>query len=453
MKGFGTVVTGTLVGGPLAVGDAVEVWPSRLRGRVRGLQCFGAAVERADPGARCAVNLQGLEVAQLSRGDVVAPQDTLAATEAADVEIAWRPEAPPLDGPASVEFLTATAERRARLAPIAGSVAPGAGGFARVHLDGPPLPLLPGDRFVVRGFARTALGGSTLGGGRVLDPAPPRRRLSDPALARDLALLAGGDLAQHLRVRIARAGLSGVEAGRLRLQAAAREDELAAALERLRSEEAAFPTAAARWLSAAALGRLEEDLLDALRAFHAAEPLRPGVPRGALRGRLPENVAPDAAELALARLAERGAAVRDGDLVRAAGHRVELAGEDRALADRLTAEAEAAGLEPPLLREWEQRSGADPVRLREVLAHLERSGVLVRAPGDVFFAAAAVEALRGRVAAHLREHGELRTPEYKALIGTTRKWAVPLMELFDAERLTRRRGEVRVRGRGPDRPG
>ncbi len=448
MKGFGTVVTGTLVGDALAVGDAVEVWPSRLRCRVRGLQRFGEATEHAEPGARCAVNLQGVEVAQLSRGDVVAPEDALAATGVADVELVWLPDAPPLDGPASVEFLVATAERRARLAPIGKGPAPGASGFARVHLDGPPLPLLPGDRFVVRGFARTALGGATLGGGRVLDPAPPRRRLSDAGLARDLAILARGDAAEDLRVRIARAGLTGIDEAQLRVRVGGDPGALDAGLASLRSEDLALSTTAGRWLAAESVARLEEALLDALRAFHAAEPLRPGMPRGALRGRLPDNVTPDAADLALERLVLRSAAAVEGDQVWSADHRVKLSPEDRALADRILVDAVEAALEPPLLREWEERSGADSARLREVLAHLERSGRLVRAPGDVFFAAEAVEALRVRVTAHLEKHGELTTPDYKSLIGTTRKWAVPLMELFDAEHLTRRRGDVRIRGRG-----
>jgi selenocysteine-specific elongation factor len=138
----------------------------------------------------------------------------------------------------------------------------------------------------------------------------------------------------------------------------------------------------------------------------------------------------------------------EGELVRAAAHRVALSDADRALAERIVAEARAAGLEPPLLRVWGERLGVAPERLRELLAHLVREGRLVRAPGDVWFDAEAVAALRVRVAAHLEAHGSLATPAYKDLIGTTRKWAVPLMELFDEEKLTLRRGDLRVpRGR------
>jgi selenocysteine-specific elongation factor len=448
MRGFGTVVTGTLAGGALRVGDAVELLPSGRRARVRGLQRFGAAVDRAEPGARCAVNLQGVEVADVPRGEVLSHPGALAVTRTADLELRWLPEAPPLDEPASVELLVGTAERRARLAPIGGALAPGGRGFARVHVEGEPLPLAPGDRFVVRGFARTDTGGRTLGGGRVLDAAPPHRRLSDPALARDLATLARAEPESEVAVRVARAGLAGAAFADLVRETGRGRERVREALEALRAAGGAAPTTADRWLAAESLRDLEARIAAALAAFHAAEPLRPGMPRAALLGALPANVPSDAAELALARGAEAGALALEGDLARAAAHRVALSDADGALAERVVAAARAAGLEPPLLREWSERLGVAPERLRELLAHLVRAGRLVRAPGEVWFDAEAVAVLRARVVAHLEAHGSLATPAYKDLIGTTRKWAVPLMELFDEEKLTLRRGETRVlRGR------
>jgi selenocysteine-specific elongation factor len=200
----------------------------------------------------------------------------------------------------------------------------------------------------------------------------------------------------------------------------------------------------ALWLAAEALSSIEQRTLAALAAWHAAEPIRPGIPARTLRGRLPGNVAPDAFELALARLAERGEIAALGDLVRAASHQVRLSAPDRAHAERIAAEARAAGLEPPAPREWCERLGIGMEKLRELLAHLEREGALVHAPGELWFDRAAVDALRERVIAHLRAHGRLATPAYKALIGTSRRTAVPLMELFDAEHVTARRGEERI---------
>jgi selenocysteine-specific elongation factor len=218
---------------------------------------------------------------------------------------------------------------------------------------------------------------------------------------------------------------------------------LEAALHALQEDGSAVGTGGGTWVDAGAVAEIERRMLDALDAYHAAEPLRPGMPRAALRGRLPENVRRETAEAAAERLAERGAVTVAGDLVRRSDHRPRLEAGDLALTRRLLDEAHAAGLEPPSLREWAARLGVEAPRLRDLLAHLERDGRLVRAPGDLWFDRDAIDALRAKIVAHLSEHGALETPTYKTLIGTSRRTAVPLMELFDAERVTIRSGDVR----------
>jgi selenocysteine-specific elongation factor len=448
-RGFGSVVTGTLVGGAFRVGDPVELHPGGQRGRVRGLQSHGVASESCPAGVRCAINVGGIELSELARGRVLSRPGALAPTALLDAELWWLESAPPLSGLASVEFLAGAAALRARAGPIgARTLAPGGRGFARIHLEGEPVALLPGDRFIVRGFARTALGGATLGGGSVVDVAPPHRRRSDPELLRELESLARGEPAERVRVRVRRAGLAGIPAEELARQTGLAEGELESALEEPRSEGHLARTPGGRWLEESALEGLERRLLAALAAWHAAEPIRPGMPTGALRGALPENVGREVADLVLERLATRGAIALEEELVRRSDHRPRLDASDRALLERIAAEARAAGLEPPSLRDWSARLGVGAGRLRELLAHLEREERLVRAPGELWFDREAVAALRARVQAHLRAHGRLETPAYKSLIGTTRRTAVPLMELLDAERVTVRRGEVRLPGRG-----
>ena len=447
MKGFGSVVTGTLVGGSLQVGEAVELLPSGLQARVRGLQSHGAKVERVEAGTRCAANLHGVELARISRGDVLTRPSAVAPSGLFDARLHWLETAPGSAEPVSVELLTGTAERRARLAPVAAdSLVPGSSGFARVHVDGEPLALLPGDRFVVRGFARTALGGTTLGGGEVLDVAPPHRRRSDPQLKRELETLAQFDPRQGLLVRIARGGLAGSPLDSLRRECGLASEDLEAQLRALADAGQVVPTATGIWLAAEALRSLEARLESALDAFHHAEPLQWGMPTAALRGVLPGNVMPELAELALARLAERGAVVLSQDRVQRPGHGPELAAEQQRLADRLLEQLRQAGLEAPRERELAERLGAEGEAVRELLAWLEREGQLVRAPGGLCFERSVVDELRGRVVEWLREHGRLETADYKTLIGTTRRTAVPLMELFDAEHITVRRGEARFLG-------
>ena len=446
MRGFGSVVTGTLVGGPLKVGQAIEVHPSGLTARIRGLQSHGEFADQVAPGARCAVNLQGVEVADLSRGETLTRQGALRPTLTADLQLNWLASAGEQEGVVAIEFLAGTAKRRARLAPIGVErFEPGTCSFARLHIDGEPVPLLPGDRFIARGFSRREGTGGTLGGGVILDIAPPRRRRSDPALLRELEILAQLDPVAGVRERIARTGLAGVRRGELLLETGLDAAELDAALRSVGpAGSASAHPASDLWIDAAALEQLEKSLVATLDAFHAAEPLRPGMSRSALRGSLPENVAPEAANLALERLAEAGEILVDADLVRAARFAPTLDSDAEEAIQRIRKEASESGLEPPAPREWAERLGVAPDRFRNLLAHLERGGTLVRAPGDLWFDKAAVDELEARVRAHFRDHDELDTPSYKAIIGTSRRTAVPLMELFDDRHVTRRRGNARV---------
>ena len=172
------------------------------------------------------------------------------------------------------------------------------------------------------------------------------------------------------------------------------------------------------------------------------------MPRGAARGALPPNQADGAFDLAVARLAAAGRLEDTGDAVRLPDFLPILTRDQEAVAAHVRATAMAAGLEPPTFAEWRAMFPCGEAELREILAHLERDGSLTRAPGELWFDRVAVDELRERVAAHLRACGSLDTTAYKELIGTSRKYAVPLMELFDNEHLTVRRGEVRVLRRG-----
>jgi selenocysteine-specific elongation factor len=303
--------------------------------------------------------------------------------------------------------------------------------------------LLPGDRFVVQGFARTAEGGTTLGGGTILDVAPAHRRPSDPALVRDLEILRDGARRDGLRIRIERSGLSGIALANLVRETGLTPSDARAEIAALEEEHRAVRAGDWCWAEAA-VAEIARRIEVALAAFHRREPLRPGLPRAALAGDLPGNVRSEALLLALERLAAQGRVAVEADLVRLTEHRPELSGEDEDLAARLTQVLAEAALEPPTLKEWSEQLGLPAARVRELLIHLTRSGVVVQAPGEMFFDARAVEALRERVREYLKQHDALETPAYKDLISTTRKHAVPLMELFDAERLTLRVGNKRV---------
>ena len=445
MRGFGAVVTGTLAGSSLRVGDTVEIWPSGHKAKVRSLQSHGHARDQINGGSRCAANLQGIEVSELTRGDVVTHVDTLKPTQTADVAIQWLASAPKADGITSVELLSGTSERRARLAPIGGGdFVPGARSLARLHIDGLPLTVLPGDRFIVRGFARNPSAGATLGGGVVLDSAPPQRRRSDPDLIHELEKLEDGDLTTALRERISRSGYSGLDERILAQEMGRTREELAESLSFLEQQKSVVRAGRHTYLDQSSQNRLRDQLLKALEDFHAQAPMRPGVQRAALLGVLPPNVPTEIAEATLASMQADGIIALEGDQVRAKTHQPKIDEATQRLLDRLLADAQQAGLEPTAAREWAESINVTLERFRDLVAHLERQSLLVRAPGELWFDQAVVNKLKEEVVAYFHNHETIDTQAYKSLIGTTRRTAMPLMELLDELRVTRRQGDLRV---------
>jgi len=449
MRGFGAVVTGTLNGEAIRNGEAVEIWPTGATAKIRSLQSHGETRDEITGGSRCAINLQGIEVSELARGQVITQRNTLRPTKCIDTAIEWLAEYAPSEGITSVEFLAGTAERRARVAPIGqSSKGPDGKALARIHIEGDPLVLLPGDRFILRGFARTPLAGATIGGGMVLDAAPPPRRRSDPQLVAELRRLQDGELSTALRERVTRSGLSGVDERALGQELGRRSANLHSALEELISDQVIIRAGRHLYLARSALLRLESLLERALDEFHAREPMRPGMQRAALLGSLPDNVPGEIAEATLTSLAARDRVNVEEDHVRRPDHQPLIDPETQQLLDRIIEEARQAGLETANARDWSATLGLTTERFRDLVAHLEREKRLIRAPGDLWFAPAVVDSVRQAVLAHFEKHPTLDTPTYKSLIGTTRRTAVPLMELLDELQITRRRGEVRVLMKG-----
>ncbi len=442
--GFGAIATGTWSGHACRVGSAIVIEPGSRKARIRALERHGEAITAAEPGARIAVNLQGLALDQIHRGDLVCEADSLLPTLLFDAEVDWIAGDEMLALPTSVELLTGTCERRARIAPIGDApIGPGTRGFARIHIEDRPLHLLPGDRFVLRGFARDAGVGGTVGGGRVLDVDPPHRRRTDPRLVLDLERLARGDLGEGLLLRIERAGLAGTTRTRLALEAGLDADALAHPLAHLTAGKCIVCLGPERCLSSAAASRLSDTLRTTLDEFHAKEPLQPGMPRATLQGRLPENVPSQVASALVARLAESGWLAIDEQLVRRSDFRSQLeAGQER-LAEALLRRLHEAGLEAPSLRTLSEELTADLSQLRAIAHHLERQGELVAAPEELFFARASVQQLIDRVVDHFERSPELDTQTLKNLIGASRRTAMPLMALLDDMQITRRDGNLR----------
>ncbi|MBI5084377.1 MAG: selenocysteine-specific translation elongation factor [Acidobacteria bacterium] len=426
LRGFGTVVTGTLVAGSLRVEDEVEVHPGGRRLRVRGVEVHGGAVDVAGAGQRTAVNLAGVEAGEMRRGMVLTPPGIFHATQAVDCAFDLLAGALPLKHRAPVHLHAGTAEVEAevRLLRGAGEMAPGTRGYVRLLLN-EPLLLLPGDRFIARMFSPVV----TIGGGVVVDNAPPLRmrkadvlarlpELEGAVLSRRLALFAAeGETGARVEDLSARCGVE--PAGAL----AAAE---AAALVLVRDPE---PRLVPRAAIEAASARVRE----AVAAFHRANPLVPGMARAS---------APVETFLLEAVLAAAPDILAEGEVLRLKSHRLELQESETQATEKMENLFREGGLAVPALAEVLANSGLDAPRTRNLLQILLRDGRLVRVSAELIYHRDAVGKLKGLLAG--RKGQAFSVAEFKEWTGVSRKYAIPLLEWLDRERVTRREGDRRL---------
>jgi selenocysteine-specific elongation factor len=455
LKGFGTVVTGTLLSGAIAEEEHVDLVPPRHgQGplRVRSVQVHGRATPRALAGQRTAVNLPGIDAPAVSRGQVLAHAGVVPPSHALDVELSLLAAAPkPLRHRARLLLHVGTAQVSAELSLLdRGELAPGATALAQLRLAS-PVAALPGQRFILRGFAVLEGRGKTVAGGRVLAVAARRRKRGRPAETAQLEVLARGDADARVAAVLSIAGPAGLGADALAGRTALSPKAVVASLERLgpRGGALLFDRERRGWISGEVARALSERLVAAVAAFHAAKPLAAGVSREELRGRLPRVVDPRLFARLLAALADKGQLLVEGDHVRAPSHHAASGAEGGALMSDVLTALVKGGLTPPWLAELPAAARGTADSVAAVLKLLVAEGKAVRVSSELYFAAGAVGELRERLVAHLRARREISTQEFKELVGATRKYVIPLAEYFDREKVTLRVGEKRVvRGDG-----
>jgi selenocysteine-specific elongation factor len=422
--GFGTVVTGTLLDGPLSVGQELLVLPAGLRARVRGLQSHNQREEMALPGTRVAVNLAGVHHSELARGDVLAQPGALQPTALIDMQLRVLADAPaPLTQNMALDLFSGAAEVPCRVTLLdAEQLAPGATGWAQLRLER-PIAVARGDRCILR----VASPSRTVAGGRVTDPHPARHRRFRPEVLAALETLARGDPAELLLqalgegppvpVEEATAGMGG---------ALARE-----ALERLVAEGKVVPLPDDHLVSAQGWAKLAERMLPPLRAYHGKFPLRDGMPREELRQKL--RLPPRALAPTLAEAARRGLIGLDETSVWLAGHDPEPAPAARRALDAALAAAGRAPFSPPA-----------PELDGELLAWALARRLLVRVAPDVYFLPEAYDELVAWVRQTIAETGSVSVGQLRDRFGSSRKYALAFLEHLDERKLTRREGEGRV---------
>jgi selenocysteine-specific elongation factor len=435
MKGFGTVVTGTLISGSINKEADLEIFPKGKGVRVRGIQVHGASSDQARAGQRTALNLAGATTEELARGMTLAPPATFHATSRVDVQLSLLASAKPLKDRARVHFHSYTFETVATAVLYEKKqVAPGETALAQLRLNHSTL-LLPGDRFIIRKFSPVV----TIGGGVVVENAPLAKVRDVAAYASYLSSLAGQSQTDALRARVVLAGARGlsiaeavVRTGWTRQQASSVATSV---LEIGRVNDFL--------ISKPALDLLRKKLFAELDSFHRMNPLVPGISREEMRGHFPE-ASPEILTHALESALTEKKIELTGDLVRLSGRGVAMKDDEAESQKIIEAAFASAGLQVPALKDVLAGLKVDKVRAQKIVTLLLRDKVLVKISEDLVFHRDSLAGLRKRVAAEKTKSPRIDVARFKDLIGTTRKYAIPLLEYLDREHVTRRIGDERV---------
>ena len=456
MRGFGTVVTGTLVSGTVRVDDEFVVLPSARRVKVRGLQGHGTALAEARAGQRVAVNLTGADVADLTRGDVIAAPSAFVPTRRLDAAVELLPGERTLRHGARVRVHHGTSEVLGRIAvssPRVGEaahdafdVAPGSRAHVRLRLESEAV-LTRGDRFVLRAYSPSR----TIAGGIVLDPHPPRGAIrTSPARARFDALDPGpgapcdapAATTAAVRAVLAERAGEGLPAAALTSRLGIAPPAIDAVVTRL-VDEGVATLVGERLVAPGVLTDLEARLVEALAAHHRAEPLSEGLPREELRARVFARAHAEIFEAVVERLT-RGGTIVARDRVALASHRVSVSPAEARALEGVRDALERAGLTPPDTTSLASSLGLPPGAVDQALRLLARQRAVVRLD-TLWFATSALARLKDEVAELKAVPGaRVDVASFKERYGVSRKFAIPLLEYLDRERVTRRVGDSRI---------
>jgi len=442
MKGFGTVVTGTLISGSIRAEDEVELFPGGRRLRARGVHSGGKAVERAIAGQRTAVNLAGIDHADVSRGMTLAAPGHFRTTRRVDARVTLLPSARKLKHRARVHFHAGTAATIAEILPYGGGIlAPGQSPLVHLRLQD-NLLLLPSDRFIVRQFSPV----TTIGGGVILDSLARRPTLRDTGRAAFLETLESGKREEILEAMTERAHL-GLAQEEIVARTCWFDQEIRKTAQSLAASRKIKIVSAEPLvlLGRKAFDEVRRKVAERVERFHKENPLSPGIAREDLRASLGKRVRAEIFRAALEELAAEKKLEVQGEQVKRAGAEITLQPEEARAKEQIEQAFSGAGLAAPAVQEVLAKLPVEARRAEKLLQILLREKSLVRVSPELIFHRDALAHLKRQLASHKKTKGEhISVPAFKELTGITRKYAIPLLEYLDRERVTRRQGDERV---------
>ncbi|MEW6053500.1 MAG: selenocysteine-specific translation elongation factor [Nitrospirota bacterium] len=431
LKGFGTVVTGTAIAGSISVDQDIEILPSRIKSKVRGLHSHGKPIPTAFAGQRVAINLQGVDKDELSRGDTVVVPERLTPTKKIDAKVELLPDAPVLKSKALVHFHLGTSETTARII-LFGRTELKAGEtcYCQLRLQ-EPVVAMSGDRYIIRRFSPL----DTIGGGEVLDPLSFRRSYKDGL--DDMQIFENGTFAEKIAAKVKRAGIYGIKIFMIEGWIKEEIPSIQKAVHDLK-EKGIIMQFDDILLHRNACHALRETAKKVMEDFHKKNPLKPGMLKEELRAhlsvdpRLFGNVLPSLKDI-----------VAEKELVRLATFKIALSQVDETIKTKILALLEKNDFQPPTKEELSQSLKMDQKRLSDILKLMVNEKSLVRINESLYVSARTYEKLIRNLRDFFSTKPEMTVAEFRDVLNTTRKYALPFLEYLDSSKVTLRVGDVR----------
>lgn len=450
VKGFGAVVTGTLASGEISEGDEIEILPAQKRVRIRGLQTHGKIVKSAKSGQRTAINVGGIDYSEIERGMVLAASNVLRPTQIFDAEIEVLKTAKRgLKSRQRVRVHVGTIEALARVQILneTNEITPGEKDLAQLRLE-IPIVTIPGERFIVRSYSPQA----TIAGGRVLDNSAVKHRRKDAKNVRRYLqnlLETESNKFKQTKFYLETANENGLTFADLQARTGWRDNILHKAIAE-NVEKKAVIEAENFYVARTPFENLKAKTMTQIENYHRKETLSRGILRETLREQIFSHIAPEIFKATLQSLEKENKIVAEKDFVRLAAHNLEMSGEEKTLRERLENIYKSARLEVPTLENALAEAALDTKlnkeHARKIFQLLLNSGEIVKVTEDFYFAKEAIDGLIKNVKQFAEKTTDrlIDVAAFKDIAGISRKYAIPLLEYFDRERVTRRAGDKRL---------
>jgi len=442
MKGFGTIITGTLISGKVKVAENIVIYPKMIESKVRGIQVHGNSVESVESGTRTAINFQGLDKESVTRGDILSSPDTLVLSYMIDTEFMYLKSNPkPLKARTKVRFHSGTSEILGIIILLdREELQPGEKVCVQIRLD-TPVCCLKNDKYVIRSYSPVR----TIGGGRILNPVAQKHKLFDKNIVEGLAGLIKDDLEQDISFFVAQGKFSGISFKELRVMTNARDKKLESTIQKMLARKEIVQTNKERqiYVHGSVFEKFTNILMDKLKDYHGANPLKEGMPTEELKSKFEYYNKTKLFNIVLNSLVKEKKIIQNQNIIKLSDHEVALEVDQHEIKDKILKIYKKAGLTPPFFRTICQDLKLDKKIAMDVLHMLIKDKDIIKTKDDLYFEIRSIDKLQKELISFLENSGEITTPEFKVMTGISRKFVIPLIEYFDSINLTIRVGDTR----------